>query len=434
MSDVDRVDLPRALDRRRRDLEADWNLTSQAVVIGAGTPISMPGRGDLTYPFRAHSEYLYLTDRERPGGVLAYDPADGWVDFVVPVSRDERLWEGASEGEPEGRPIAELETWLQRRSAAPIANLGQPLEGLGSDAALTSELRATLNRVRRQKDAVELDRMRTAERATRAGFAAIAPRLVAGATEREVQIELESAFLRAGADRLAFDTIVGGGPNSAVLHFPPSSRALRDGELVLIDAGGESRGYDSDVTRTYPVSGRFAPEQAELHALVRTANLEATQHCVAGTEFTEVHLTAARVIAGGLVELGLLRGDPDALVARGTVSLFFPHGVGHMVGLGVRDAGEILAGRTPDPQVFPGLRIDLPLLPGYVVTIEPGVYFVPALLRDPELRARHRDAVDWDRAERMLGFGGIRIEDNVLVTTDGFEVLTADVPLLATDG
>jgi Xaa-Pro aminopeptidase len=109
------------------------------------------------------------------------------------------------------------------------------------------------------------------------------------------------------------------------------------------------------------------------------------------------------------------------------VSLFFPHGVGHMVGLGVRDAGGAIG--RPLRDEFPRLRIDLPLRSGFTVTIEPGIYFVPALLQDPDRRAQHRDAVDWERADRMLGFGGIRIEDDVVVGDDTFEVLTADVPL-----
>jgi Xaa-Pro aminopeptidase len=101
-----------------------------------------------------------------------------------------------------------------------------------------------------------------------------------------------------------------------------------------------------------------------------------------------------------------------------------------MVGLGVRDAGEVLPDREPDPDAFPRLRVDLPLLPGHVVTIEPGIYFVPALLGDPEMRERHRDAVRWDEADRLLDFGGIRLEENVLITDDGAEVLTGDIPLL----
>jgi Xaa-Pro aminopeptidase len=212
-----------------------------------------------------------------------------------------------------------------------------------------------------------------------------------------------------------------------VLHFPPSGRPVADGELVLVDAGGEYRGYASDVTRTYPAEGEFSPEQAELRALVIAANRAAQERCTPGTEFTEVHWTAARVIAEGLADFGLLRGDVDTLVERRTVSLFFPHGVGHMVGLGVRDAGGAAPGRTPHED-FPRLRIDLPLEEGFAVTIEPGVYFVPALLQDPERRAQHRDAVDWELADRMLGFGGIRFEDNVVIGADGPTSLTADIP------
>ncbi len=429
----DRAAISAPLHRRREALAAAWELDRAAVVIGAGERIPIPGRGDVTYPFRAHSEYLYLTDRERPGGVLAFDPDDGWVDFVVPITTAERLWEGAPEEELDGVPIGELSAWLEQRREREIVNLGAHVDGLYPDQPRLAALRTAFNNVRRVKDEVELSRMRSAERATRAGFAAAAQLLRSGISERAVQIELESAFQRAGADGPVFDTIVASGPNSAVLHFPPSRRELGDGELVLIDAGAEWAAYASDVTRTYPVGGQFSPQQAALHALVARANLEATRRCVAGTEFTDIHLAAARVIAAGLVELGFLRGDPETLLERGTVALFFPHGVGHTVGLGVRDAGEILPGRAPDPKVFPGLRLDLPLEPGHVVTIEPGVYFVPALLRDPELRARHREAVDWERAERMLGFGGIRIEDNVLVTDHGNEVLTEDIPLLEGD-
>jgi Xaa-Pro aminopeptidase len=133
-------------------------------------------------------------------------------------------------------------------------------------------------------------------------------------TEREVQIELEAEFFRNGADFLAFDTIVAGGPSSAVLHFPPTARPFREGELVLVDAGAEYLGYASDVTRTYPVGGRFTAEQAELHALVRAAGVTATGLCTAGTEFKDIHWTAARVIVEGLVDLGLLRGSVDTLV------------------------------------------------------------------------------------------------------------------------
>jgi Xaa-Pro aminopeptidase len=271
--------------------------------------------------------------------------------------------------------------------------------------------------------------MRAAEHATRAGFAAIAPLIEPGRTERELQIELEAAFFRNGGDFLGFETIVGGGPNSAVLHFPPTSRPFVDGELVLIDAGAEYRGYASDITRTYPASGRFTSAQQEIYAIVRAAGERATARCTAGNEWRDVHRAAALVIAEGLVDLGLLHGGPESLVERGAQSVFFPHGVGHMVGLGVRDAGEVLRGREPPEDEFPRLRVDLPLEAGHVFTVEPGIYFVPALIHDAEFRERHRDAVDWERAERMVHFGGIRIENNVLITDGGPKVLTDDVPL-----
>jgi Xaa-Pro aminopeptidase len=418
------------LERRRRASVERWNLDNELVLIGAGERIPVPGRADLTYPFRAHSEYLYLTDRERPGGVLAFDPKEGWVDFVKPVTRDERLWEGASADDGVGVPVSELQSWLEQRKERPIACLGAPVPDVAAADELAADLRYALNHLRRQKDGIELGRMRVAERATSAGFAAIVPLIEPGRTERELQIELEAAFFRNGGDFLAFGTIVGGGPNAAALHFRPTSRPFAAGELVLIDAGAEYRGYAADITRTYPASGCFTAEQQSIYAIVQAASERATERCTAGTEWRDVHRSAALVIAEGLVALGLLRGGPESLVERGAQSVFFPHGVGHMVGLGVRDAGEVLRGREPAEDEFPRLRVDLPLEVGHVFTVEPGIYFVPALIHDAVYRERHREAVDWERAERMLDFGGIRIENNVLITNDGPEVLTADVPLV----
>jgi Xaa-Pro aminopeptidase len=418
------------LERRRRAVAERWNLDSEVVLIGAGEPLHVPGRADRTYPFRSHSEYFYFTDSERPGGVLAYDPQEGWVDFVSPVTNEERLWSGGVESENGGVPVTELPAWLEQRQGRRVAVLGTAVDGAASDEELEAALRYGLNDVRRRKDEDELERMRAAERATAAGFAAVQPLLRPGVTERQVQIELEAEFFRAGGDFLAFDTIVAGGPNSAVLHFPPSARPFGEGELVLIDAGAEVQAYVSDITRTYPASGTLDPEQAELHALVRAAGVAATKECLAGTEWRDVHRTAALVLGQGLVDFGLLRGEPESLLEQGAVTIFFPHGIGHMVGLGIRDAGDVLEGRDGVYPGYPRLRFDRLLEPGHVVTVEPGIYFVPSLLDDRELRERHRDTVDWERTDRMNEFGGIRIEDNVLVTDDGYEVLTADVPVL----
>jgi Xaa-Pro aminopeptidase len=406
------------LELRRLATSAAWDLHDDGVVlVAAGDEIPVPGRGDRTYPFRAHSEYLYLTDRERPGGVLAFDPGEGWVEFVAPVTPEELLWtglEGDREGVPEGtRPLDELEPFVR----------GRPVRRLGVTPEPDAELRDALIRVRRPKDDVEVERMRAAAEATRAGFAELVPLIEPGRSERELQVALEAAFLRNGGDFLAFETIVAAGDHAAVLHFAPTARALRDGELLLVDAGTEFRGYASDVTRTYAVGGVFAPEQALVYETVRQAGEAAIAACRPGVEWREVHRAAALVVADGLVELGLVRGRRESLVESGAVTLFFPHGVGHMVGLGVRDAGPASdETREPAPGL-PRLRVDIPLAPRQAWTVEPGVYVVPALL------ARARDDVVWDRVDQLHGFGGVRLEQNVLIGDDGCEVLTASVPL-----
>ncbi|HET9104345.1 MAG TPA: aminopeptidase P N-terminal domain-containing protein [Solirubrobacteraceae bacterium] len=419
--------LAAALERRRGELAAAWSQTDAVVLIGAGQPVPRPGRGDITYPFGAHTEYLWLTDRNRAGGVMAFDPADGFTDFVAPVTAEEVLWSGAPADTPsEGQDVAGLPGWLEARSGRPLALLGCPPAGLAGDPERARRLRYALDAIRRRKDAVELDRLRAAAAVTAAGYAEIVPQLQAGRTEREIQIELELAFLRHGGTAMAYDSIVGSGPNSAVLHGSPGPRPFAAGEFVLFDAGAEVRNYVSDVSRTYPVGGALDAEHAEWHAIVLGAQQAAIAMCTVGTEWLDVHRAAGVELARGLIEFGLLRGDPEELVASGAIRLFFPHGIGHLVGLGVRDVVGALPGRAGGNDSVP--RIDLPLEPGHVVTVEPGLYIVPALLAQPELRERHRDAVDWARAEAMSDFGGVRIEDNIHVTPAGPENLTAAIP------
>jgi Xaa-Pro aminopeptidase len=407
------------LERRRAAAASSWNLDDGIVLVTAGDEIPVPGRGDRTYPFRAHSEYLYLADRERPGSVLAYAPADGWAEFVRPITPNELLWsglEGDQEGVPEGtRPLEELEAWIR----------GRPVRRLGATADADIELRDALVHVRRTKDDLELERMRTAAEATRAGFEELVPLVAAGRTERDLQITVEAAFLRNGGDFLAFETIVAAGEHAAVLHFSPTMRELRDGDLLLVDAGAEYRGYASDVTRTYAVGETLAAEQSLVYDTVRRAGEAAIAACRPGTRWHDVHRAAALVVAEGLVELGVLRGSPETLVDSGAATLFFPHGVGHLVGLGVRDTGPASDEKATVVPGLPRLRIDIPVGPRQAWTVEPGIYVIPALLA----RERGRDGVDWDRVEGLQGFGGVRLEHNVLITEDGCEILTAAVPV-----
>jgi Xaa-Pro aminopeptidase len=418
--------MPDWLESRRAAVASLWGLTDEVVLIPAGTTTLVPGT-DLHQDFRAHPEHRYLADSDRPDHVLAFDPLEGWTLFVPEVEPEALVWERPDVAE--GAPISGLRAWIDARRGRPVANLGAPLAGIGSDAELRRSLRNGLDAARRVKDAEELRRIRSAVSATAAGFEAAVRAARPGATERRVAVELEAAFLRAGASRPAFSSVVASGPNAAVLHFAPSARELRKGELVLLDAGAECEGYASDVTRTFVSGGRPTREQRDLHQLVREVQATAIAACRPGVEYREIHLEACLGIARGLVDLGLLRGAPEALVERDAHALFFPHGLGHLMGLAVHDAGGYLPGRERSDRFgLCFLRTDLPLEPGHVVTIEPGIYFIEALLQDEERRERYADDVDWKRAERLLPLGGIRIEDDILVTPDGPEILTAAIP------
>ncbi len=415
------------LERRRARIAAAWNLTDDVVLIGAGHPISIPGAADQVYPFLSHSEYFYLTDRECPGGVVAFDPRDGWTDFVPDVTTAERVWEGKTDAP--GTPLSRLDGWLEARRGRRVVTLGVPPAQAKGDAARGAELREALTHARRPKDEAERQRMRDAAAATAPGFEVARRMMKPGVTERAIEIELNAEFYRRGGTRTAYDTIVASGPNSAVLHFMPTERVLEPGDAVLIDAGAEVRRYASDITRTYRVAGGDPGWFRDLYGVVLAVEKTAVARCTAGREWRDVHLEAAVGLTAGLVELGLMRGNPASLVESDAHFLFFPHGIGHMVGLGVRDAGGFLPGRVRSQR--PGLsnlRTDLPLEPGYAMTIEPGVYFIPALLNDREQREKHRDAIAWDKVEPLVAFGGIRIEDNVIVTDGPPEILTAAVP------
>ena len=308
--------------------------------------------------------------------------------------------------------------------------LGAGLPGERGAHPRAAALAEALLHARRPKDAVEATRLRAVSAATAAGYEAAVKFARAGVTERQVQIELEAGFFRGGGTRTGYGTIVGAGSNSAVLHFEPGARVLAPGDTLLIDAGAEVERYTADVTRTYRIAGGGdAGFFTALYEVVLGMETRAIARCVAGAEWREIHLAACREAIEGLSALGLMKGGTDALLERDAHALFFPHGLGHMVGLGVRDASGYLPGRTRSNR--PGLnmlRTDLPLEPGYCMTVEPGLYFIKALLTDPARRERYADAVVWSKVDPLLDFGGIRIEDDVLVTRGAPEVLTAAIP------
>ncbi|RYY97636.1 MAG: Xaa-Pro dipeptidase, partial [Chitinophagaceae bacterium] len=260
-----------------------------------------------------------------------------------------------------------------------------------------------------------------------AGYAKIREVLRPGITERHLQAAYEGELLIGGAHAAPYECIVGSGPNSAILHALPTGRVIREGEFVLVDAGAAIYDYCVDITRMFPSSEPVSQQHKDLYQLVLRAHGECISMSKPGVPWREVHLHAARVIAGGLIDLGIMKGDPAALVEKEATSVFFPHGLGHLVGLRVRDAGHA---ENLEPKTYAGarLRVDIDLEEGHCITVEPGCYFIPALLDNPEVRSRFRDDINWDEAAKWTGIGGVRIEDNILITSGGNENLTIDVP------
>jgi Xaa-Pro aminopeptidase len=445
---------PEVFAARRRRVAAATG--SAPALLWAGDPAPRNYAANV-FPYRAHSHFLYLTGVQWPGAVLL-GHGDTWEIFAAPPAEDDALWTGpvagpdalaAATGVRAVRPLAELPGAISRLGevatvpavhprtrARQAALLGRPWGAhdeaeagavplTGADADLADALIAA----RLVHDEAALAAMRRAQVATRAGHLAGMAATAPGRGEAEVRAAIEREFTARGCEP-AYGSIVS--VHGEVLHNEHSRGTLRAGDLLLVDAGAESGGWASDVTRTWPVSGRFSGTQRALYDIVLQANLDAVDRVRPGVRYRDVHLTACRTLARGLVDVGLLRGDPDGLVERGAHALFFPHGVGHLLGLDVHDMEDLgdragyAPGRTRSRQFGLGyLRLDRDLAVGNVVTIEPGLYLVPALLGPGGPFAG--DLV----RERLADFAdvrGIRIEDDVRCGEAGPEVLSAEIP------
>ncbi len=386
------------------------------VLIYCGTPIQKPGGFDQTYPFLPHPDYFWLTGSRRAYGVSAFTKAEGWVDFVLPVTREEMIWEGGAEVMP-GKDLAEFSSWLGKRNSTRVFILGQE----GNDELV--KIQEVFSRERRKKDSEEVELVRRLASIANAGYLKVKSTIRPGISERQIQLDYEAAILQAGSEKHPYDSIVGTGSNSAILHAIPTSRIVKDGEHVLIDAGADIHDYCVDITRIFPASGQRSSQLKNIYDIVLQAQKESIAMCVPGIEWKDVHLKSAKVIAQGLVDLNILKISAEEALSTNAVSVFFPHGVGHMVGLRVRDVGGPY---NPNPKKYAGarLRVDMQLEENHLMTVEPGLYFIAALLHDAETRRTYGDQINWLEAEKWLSFGGVRIEDDILVTSKGAVNLT----------
>lgn len=407
------------------------------VVLWAGTPVSRNFPAN-TYPFRARSHFLYFAGRPLPGAALWLEGGQATL-FMDEPDPGAALWHG-----PTPSPEAHAEA-MGAVAVYPLGELPQrrpeaitlPMTGLAEASPEVLALAHAIVDLRLCHDDWALAELQRAAhvsvQAHRAGM--IATRHAR--TEAEVRAALEQVMV-AQHCTCAYTSIVT--THGEVLHNDQYLQALHPGDLLLVDAGAETaQGWAADITRTWPVSGHFLPPQRDLYDVVLAAHDACIAAAGPGVEYRDLHLLACRTLTQGLVDLGLLRGHPDDLVERDIHALFFPHGIGHLLGLDVHDMEDLgdLAGYAPgrrrsDRVGLSFLRLDRPLRPRMVVTIEPGFYQVPGLLAPARLSGQYDDAVNWDRLAQFAGVRGLRIEDDVCITDDGCKVITAALPTDAT--
>ncbi|GCE64166.1 Xaa-Pro aminopeptidase [cyanobiont of Ornithocercus magnificus] len=422
--------------QRRRTLFLE-QLGGAAAVIPAA-PMAVH-HSDVQWPFRQNSDFWYLTGFDEPGAValfLPYRPkGERFILFVHPREPSAEVWNGLRWGvegavdrfgadlahplqdlsnlignylegaeaiafrlghHPAIEPLV-LQVWMQQLDSAPRT---------GAAAMYLTAPCSILHSLRLRKEPGELDRMREACRISAEAHERARSIVKPGITERQVQAEIEAYFLAQGTRGPAYSSIIAGGDNACILHYTDNNAILQDGDLLLIDAGCSlSDYYNSDITRTFPVNNCFSGEQRALYELVLASQEAAILAVRPGVSTEFIHNTAVTVLVSGLIELGLLRGDPESVIEQGAYRHLYMHRTGHWLGLDVHDVGAYRLGKHPTK-----------LESGMVLTVEPGIY-----ISDRLPIPQGQPSID----ERWKGIG-IRIEDDVAVTPVGCEVLTMD--------
>jgi Xaa-Pro aminopeptidase len=408
------------------------------------------------YPYRAESHFLYLVGRPIEGAALVLDDAGARL-YVPADDPGARLWHGpeptAEDWSRElGLEVLSIDTLGSLAGAATLppqdptaaawltSRLGRPVvAGSGGRlAALDVPLAEAMIALRLVHDAAAIDQLRQAAhvtaRAHLAGLRATRP----GLREAQVAAAMQAEIAAHGM-ACAYEPIVT--VHGEVLHVRHKHGVLDPAGLVLADVGAETpEGWAADVTRTWPVSGRFSPTQRDVYDAVLTAQAAALAKVVAGARYRDVHLASQRALLECIVGLGILRGSAEELAEQHAGALFYPHGVGHLLGLDVHDMEDLgdRAGYAPGRarQADPTsrfLRLDRELQAGMVVTIEPGFYQIPDLIAGVEPGSPLDRALDRERLAQFSDVRGIRIEDDVLVTPAGYEILSQDIPKTARD-
>jgi Xaa-Pro aminopeptidase len=420
--------------RRRKHLMQEMGKESIAIL---PTAVEQIRNRDVSYPFRPDSDFLYLTGFWEPEAVLVLIPGRKHGEYVLfcrEKDETQEIWHGRRAGQEgvlehfgadDSFPISDIDeilpglmenktrvfytmglhTDFDQRLTGWINQLKQKIRmGVNAPGEFVA-LDHALHEMRLFKSATEIKLMKKAAQVSGRAHKRLMQSCQPGMYEYQLEAEFEHECKMNGCRELAYPSIVGGGGNGCILHYTDNNETLNDGELVLIDAGGEYQGYAADITRTFPVNGIFSAEQKALYELVLAAQAAAIEAVYPGNHWNAPHEAAVKVITRGLVQLGLLKGRVDKLIKEQAYKPFFMHRTGHWLGLDVHDVG--------DYKIDNQWRM---LENGMVLTIEPGIY----------TGDNKKIAKKWRNI-------GIRIEDDVRVTRTGHEVLTADAPKLVAE-
>ena len=392
---------------------------------------------DSHFPYRHDSYFYYLSGFPEPEAIVALvagPDGDKHVLFCREKNAEREIWDGFRYGPDaareifgfdEAHPISELDqvlpdlaadrpalytplgmfdTWDRKIADTLNEVRNRVRSGVAAPDAIV-DVRAQLDSMRLTKDLHEVALMRRAATISSGAHRRAMERTRPGWYEYQVEAELAHEFLHHGAQAVAYPSIVASGPNACVLHYRENNRKMVDGDLLLIDAGCEYQGYASDITRTFPVNGRFSGPQKDIYELVLASQLACLDAVKPGVDFHDYHKVAERVLAQGFIDLGLCHGTLDEVLESGTYKQFYMHRAGHWLGLDVHDAG-----------LYQVKGQSMKLAPGMVLTVEPGAYIRPA-----------------ENVPEAFWNIGVRIEDDVLVTSSGVENLTAEAPKTVAD-
>jgi len=424
----------------RKKLLSLFEENQEGAIYIKGAELMYRYQTDYEFPFRQESNFWYLTGVDEPDYHMVLDLSTQTYHLFAP-KRDAHfaVWHGFVKSKDDIQTLYEpgelhydneLLSVLKELDPAMIYCLNEEqaefLEDLDRSFQVDTEsLVDAITYCRSIKTEDELDMMREAASVNNIAHRKTMEAIKPGMYEYEMKALFDYHQQKRGLLFDAYNGIHAAGRNSAILHYTESKSRLESGDLYLIDAGYEYEGYASDVTRTYPCSGKYTGDQAKVYQIVLNALNEVIESVKPGVKMEDLHMMAAGIITRGLKDMKLLKGSVEELMENDIFALFFPHGLGHFLGLDTHDVGGYPKGveRIDRPGIR-FLRARRELQPGMVITVEPGLYFIPALLK-PALEDKEKSKfLNSTKLESFFDFGGVRIEDNLIITENGYENMT----------